>query len=138
MSIVRIFDTENGTLSFDLRHILLLLKPGSLQARWVVTSVKSSDGLHEWFDATGDGGKKLELLATVNACLSGVELGTLAKATRQVIWGEFIATLPTSQEPWVIVRGVDSTYFEVVTSDQNVLKAVKSSFRDVRSDVDPI
>ncbi|MBF2715341.1 hypothetical protein [Agrobacterium vitis] len=88
MKTIRIHDVmKNGVLPFDLRDLLRLLAPRSLQAVWRVSTVKSGLPELEWFDATGDGGEKLELLANRDAVITGQELLALAKQTTQVIWG---------------------------------------------------
>jgi hypothetical protein len=133
MATLRIYDTRQQVLAFDLRDILHLLAPMALQVTWTVSTVKSSEPDHDWFEATGEEGKRLEALAQADTRLSGVELTALAEKTRQVIWGEFIAS-PSSgtDERWIIVRAVDSTFYEITTFDEAVIKVIKSSFKDVR------
>jgi len=45
-----------------------------LEANWTVSTVKSSEPGHEWFEATGEGGERLEELAQDDASLSGTDL----------------------------------------------------------------
>jgi hypothetical protein len=117
----------------NLRHGLKVLAPRSTQAEWMVSAVKPSDMSGELFEATGEGGEALELLAETNERISGRELEDLAGKTRQVIWGEFVGSLPTApQQKWVTIGAVDSTFYEVVTADEQVLKAVRSVFKDLR------
>jgi hypothetical protein len=133
MTTLTIHDLKEHALAFDLRDLLRLLAPRSLQATWVITTVKSLDRKHEWFDATGDGGEQLERLARENTRLSGSELLTIADRTRQVIWGEFIASFPVNpEENWVIVRALDSSFYEITTRDEAVLETISSTFEDVR------
>jgi hypothetical protein len=103
MATLRIYDLKEHVLALDLRDLLQLLAPRSLEANWIVSTVKSSKPGHEWFEATGEGGKQLEGLAQDNAWLSGSDLAALAENTRQVIWGEFVGSAPTqSDKTWVI------------------------------------
>ena len=133
MAVLRIYDLQGRVLAFDLRHILDLLAPRSITAQWTVSAVSAVHSEDEWFETTGDGGDGLDALMAKGGRLSGRDLVTLARSTRQVIWGEFTAYLPGSpQEPWVTVRAIDSTFYEVITTDTSMLSAVGSAFKDVR------
>lgn len=139
MAILRIYDLKQNVLALDLRDLLRLLTPLSLQANWIVSTVKSSKPGHEWFEATGEGGEQLEALAQDNARLSGSDLAALAEKTRQVIWGEFLGSRPTqSDKTWVIIRAVDSTFYEIDTDDKAVLSKISSTYKDVRTGEAPI
>jgi hypothetical protein len=133
MKILRVYDMKDQVLALDLRDLMRLLAPLSLEAHWVVSTVKSSKPGHEWFEATGEGGERLEGLAQGNGQLSGSDLAALAENTRQVIWGEFVGSLPAqSDRPWVIIRAVDSTFYEIVSDDEAVLNRIGSAYSDVR------
>jgi hypothetical protein len=109
-------DLDGAVLAFDLRDLLRVLSPRSLAATWKITSSSESA-----FDATGAGGLRLEALATI------------ADDTVQVIWGDFVGALPADpHQEWLIVRAVDSSFFEIETSDQSSIAAIKSRFHDVR------
>lgn len=97
MTTLRVYDLKDQVLALDLRELLRLLAPRSLEARWVVSTVKSSKPGHEWFEATGEGGERLEGLAQGDGQLSGSDLAALAENTRQVIWGSLSARHPRSQ-----------------------------------------
>ena len=134
MATLRVYDLNNQFLTFDLKDLLRLLEPRSLEAHWVVCAVKDSEPGHEWFEAIGDGGKQLMELAEVNAQLSGSALAALAENTRQVIWGEFIGSGPLQpDEAWVTIRAIDSSFYEIETEDETVLRKISSTFKDVRS-----
>jgi len=139
MATLRIYDLKERVLALDLRDLLQLLAPRSLEANWIVSTVKSSQPGHEWFEATGEGGEQLEGLAQDNAWLSGSDLAALAKNTRQVIWGEFVGSAPTqSDKIWVIIRAVDSTFYEIDTDDEAVLSKISSTYKDVRTGEAPV
>ncbi|UIJ82954.1 hypothetical protein [Rhizobium leguminosarum] len=95
MTTLRVCDLKEHVLALDLKDLLRLLAPRSLEASWVVSTVKSSKPGHEWFEATGEGGERLEGLAQDDGQLSGSDLAALADNTRQVIWGEFVGSAPT-------------------------------------------
>jgi hypothetical protein len=133
MATLRVYDLKDHVLAIDLRDLLRLLAPLSLEARWVVSTVKSSKPEHEWFEATGEGGERLEGLAQHDGQLWGSDLAALAENTRQVIWGEFVGLAPAqSDRPWVIIRAVDSTFYEIDSDDEAVLNKISSTYKDVR------
>ncbi|MDQ0455045.1 hypothetical protein [Rhizobium paknamense] len=139
MARLRVYDISDGFLAIQLMDVLRLLAPRSLQATWVISSVKSSKPGLEWFEATGEGGEQLEALAANNACLSGSDLACLAENTRQVIWGEFTARNSEQPgNPWVIIRAVDSTFYEIETDDETVLTTITSSYKDIRIGEPPV
>ena len=119
---------ENHGLVIDLRHLLTLVAPLSLTARWTIKSPQWED-----FWATGEGGLRLEKLAEASAEVGGDELLALANETEQVIWGDFVGNL--TGEPngiWMTIRAVDSSYFEVETTDREAIAKIKARFSDVR------
>jgi len=134
MATLRIFDlTEGGWLACELRDLLRLLAPRSLQATWTISAG------HEDFEATGEGGVELERLAQRDSQISGAELAALAEKTHQVIWGKFIGSLPTSpEENWIVIHAFDTTFYEISTLDELVLQKIKSTFADVRPTDDPL
>ena len=122
-----IHDLEGGCLAFDLRDILRLLAPLSLKAIWTVTSEE------EAFEATGEGGMRLEDLAKTSAKIDGDDLLAIADSTQQVIWGDFMGVLPDHpHRVWLTIRAIDSSFYEITSSDEASLARIKSSFRDVR------
>lgn len=128
MEKLTIHDLDGAVLAFDLRDLLRVLAPRSLAATWKITSSSASA-----FDATGSGGLRLEALADTPAQIIGEELLTIADDTVQVIWGDFVGALPADpDQEWLIVRAVDSSFFEIETSDQSSIAAIKSRFHDVR------
>ncbi len=137
MATIRIYDLKRGALALDLKDLLRLLAPQSLEAEWIVSTVKSSKAGHEFFDATGKGGDRLEELVHTGSHLSGSELAALAEDTRQVIWGQFEGSHKQS-ETWVTIRAVDSTFYEVETEDDVVLSKIKSAYKDVRTEEVPV
>ncbi|MCV9961560.1 hypothetical protein OIU34_06565 [Pararhizobium sp. BT-229] len=131
MTILRIYGPPSSALPFDLRDFLKVLAPRSLKASWTVSAVDA--GHHQWFDATGPGGEILEAMEEAKERVSGYTLAKAARDTLQVISGEFSASLPQDLDrTWVIVRAIDSTFYEITTSDEEVIRRVQSTFKDVR------
>ncbi|MCD2172812.1 hypothetical protein [Rhizobium sp. C4] len=138
MVTVRIHDLKEHVLVPDLKELLQLLAPQSLQANWTISTVKSSDG-YEWFETTGAARSELDALAQRDARISGSDLRGLAENTHQVIWGEFIGSIEEqSDETWLIIRAIDSTFYEIETRDTVVLSKINSKYRDVRSVAAPV
>lgn len=139
MTAIRVYDLKDSVLALDLIDLLRLLAPRSLEVRWVVSTVKSAQPGHEWFEATGEGGELLERLAQEDGQLSGFDLAALAERTRQVIWGEFVGSDPAqSDKPWVTIRAVDSTFYEIDSDDKTVLNKISSTYKDLRTGEAPI
>lgn len=144
MTTLRIYDLREGrVLALDLRDLIDLLAPRSLKASWIVSpvSVKYPTMARDFdqFEAVPrTGADHLQILAASGATISGEVLSQYAHQTRQVIWGQFVATLPEQMDAWVTIRAIDSTFYEVTTSDEAVLAKIRSTYRDVRDSSDPI
>jgi len=136
MTTLRIYDYRNGVLALDLRGLVDLLAPRSLEANWTVSPVTLKDpqlghSIDE-FMITGPGQPgqdHLEQLAASGSPVSGDTLSRAAHTTWQVIWGQFVATLPGQKDAWVVIRAIDSTFYEVNSADEAVLNAIRSAFR---------
>lgn len=122
MKAIRIDDLEpqKNFLAVDLRDILDLVKDQASQLIWQATDV--------W--ATGERSQELEELAQKSALIDGVLLQALAKEVTQIIDGEFQGFLPSSKEPWIIVRAVDSSWYELHCVDCDVIKKAQIKFKD--------
>ncbi|MCJ2128255.1 hypothetical protein [Methylobacterium sp. E-045] len=131
MHTVRIYDMADSMLDFDLRHILAALGTQAIEYSWMVSGVAAYDAA---FDATGEQAGRLDELATSGRRIRGDRLRDLANGTQQVIWGEFQAYADASATvPVLIVRAIDSSFYEVATNDSYVLQNLRATFRDVRS-----
>jgi hypothetical protein len=131
MRTLRIYDMTDGMLDFDMRHILAALGAQAIECSWMVSGVAAYDAA---FDATGGQAGRLEELATSGRRIKGDRLRDLANGTQQVIWGEFQAyTDASATVPVLIVRAIDSSFYEVATNDSYVLQNLRATFRDVRS-----
>jgi len=139
MTTLRIYDCRDGVLALDLSELIDLLAPRSLEASWTASPVRvNHPDLGRFYDefmmvGRGQTGQDpLEVLAANGLSVSGVRFSEAAHAARQVIWGQFAATLPEQNDPWVDIRAIDSTFYEVTTSDKAVLNAIWSAYKDVR------
>lgn len=126
MVTIRIFDKEDRVLAFDLRDLLRLLAPLSLEAEWRVSPFEDE------FEATGEGAMRLEELADNGGLITGNELLALAENTWQVIWGQFVGVLSGgSEKPWITIRAVDSSFYEIISSEETAA-TLKMHFNDIR------
>jgi hypothetical protein len=140
MTTLRVYDyRDSGGLALDLRDLINLLVPRSLEANWTVSRVRMNQpdlGISfDEFMMTGPGlhgPDQLEQLAASGSSVSGATLLKAANEAWQVIWGQFTGTFPEQSDPWVIVRAIDSTFYEVTSSDEAVLDAIRSTYKDVR------
>jgi hypothetical protein len=57
----------------------------------------------------------------------------LSRSIMQVIWGEFRAYEDVHvSKAWVVIRAIDSSFYEVASNDPAVHDAIRGAFRDVR------
>jgi hypothetical protein len=144
MTTLRIYDSSDGHLAFDLRHLIDLFAPRSLEANWTVSPVRLISpelGPIDEFMMTGKGEPGEDLLeqfAANGSSVSGTALSQAAHKAWQVIWGQFTATTSEQSDTWIVIRAIDSTFYEVTSSDEAVLYAVRSTYRDVRAAPGPV
>ncbi|MFK3963376.1 hypothetical protein ACI2KT_07290 [Ensifer adhaerens] len=130
MKTLRIYGPPEAALPFDLRDILQRLATRSLRASWRVSAVGAG---YQWFDATGPGGDVLESWAQSGSMIEGRHLAAAAQDVLQIIWGEFTGFLPgTPNSPWIVIRAIDSTFYEITTDDETVLQRVETGFQGAR------
>jgi hypothetical protein len=140
MTTLRIYDLREGrVLALDLRDLVDLLAPRALEASWIVSPVSveypALGRAFDQFEIVGParaGENQLEILAASGAAVAGASLSKYAHETRQVIWGQFVATLPEQISAWVTIRAIDSHFYEVTTLDEDVLAKIRSAYQDVR------
>ncbi len=95
-------------------------------AFWTVGGVQSYE---EALDATGLGADQLETLAASGSRIPGAVLLDIAKNVHQVIWGEFADYADREgPEPHVIIRAVDSSFYEISSDDPLLLDRLKLAF----------
>lgn len=62
--------------------------------------------------------------------ISGQELLQLAARKPQLIDGEFEGWLPEADTPWVLIRAIDSTSWDLLCEDDQVLDRTRAQFRN--------
>jgi hypothetical protein len=113
---------DGQVMAVHLIDILRLWEPEILASSWRVSCV----------DCLGDLADEFVRLGDANGTISSPELLRLASGVCQVIEGDFEAYRPHEEQPWLVVRAIDSTLYVVITEDAQLLDRVRSRFSDVR------
>lgn len=106
----------------DLRTILSVLNLHTARAVWEV------DHADENFWAMGKDIRAIEALVGSGKRISGETLRSIADDIHQVIWGEFRAFDGAAKAPWVIVRAIDGSCFEIESEDETLIALVRQHF----------
>jgi hypothetical protein len=119
---IRVKDlAPQGHLSCDLRDFLDLLGDTADSSQWRVTG-------DVW--AIGTQAEELEACGDAPTPIPGFRLRQLASAVSQVIDGEFTGFRADDHHPWVVIRAVDSSYYEFFCQEPAILKRARERFRD--------
>ena len=121
MKWVTILDSRSTVLPFDLRHLLVEVAPETSNCIWRV-----SPGI----ECYGPAAAKLEQLSQSSRRLVFDELIEIAQDILQVVDGEFSGYSSKDEAPMIILRAVDSTYWDVGSTDECVLERLKSRFME--------
>ena len=108
-------------LTYDLADLLALAGPDALASSWSC----------EMVECFGPGAGEMHRAADAGP-IAGVRLAELAAGVTQTIDGEFEATSPGEDRPWLVLRCIDGCYFVLVTRSAPLLAAVRRRFQDVR------
>lgn len=120
---VTIMDRDlNGVLTLDLRDLLRLIGPEAEAAEWQVSDVEALDG---------EAARELEGAANSKFRIPGHVLVRLSKEVSQIINGRFQAYRNQASKPWIIIRAVDSSAFDVQTDNQALLEQIRGRFKNV-------
>ena len=101
--------------------ILQLLGLQAVNSEWEISDVECvgavADSLHKLSDS--------------KARVPGHILLQMAAHLTQVIDGEFIGYGEGEKQPWIIVRAVDSSAYDVQSEDEDVLAQIRCRFKEV-------
>jgi hypothetical protein len=113
---------ERGNyLSFDLKDILGLIGERALVSQWRC----------RWVECTGENAREMHSLSDVDRNISGAEILRLASGISQTIDGQFEAFAAGESNPWLLIKAIDSSLFEVWSHDPDILLRVKTNFSNV-------
>ena len=128
-------DLSDNHLAFDLRDLLETLGPLALTAWWrcrtpvwYIAEEEATIEALEWRDSRPKWTRGAELLKEARA---------LHQVVDGVIEGVRSESSPVNGavSPWVVLRAVDSSWWEVYSDDSSVLTALRDRFSDVREPV---
>lgn len=119
--VLEIRDSTNGILSFDLREILLVVGSVRTDLCWRLSGV----------DAYGEGGRRLSDASDKADVLSNAQLVDIAVRVDQVIDGVFCGYTDINETPWVVIRAIDSTSWEVECDDERLAQSLLRRFSAV-------
>ena len=118
---VTITDSKNNFLRVDLVDILHLLGSQAQDSEWEISDVEcvgfAADALHKLSDS--------------KTRVPGQTLLQMAAHLTQVIDGEFTGYCEGEKQPWIIVRAVDSSAYDVQSEDEDVLAHIRCRFKEV-------
>lgn len=113
---------DQRMLTVDLIDILRLLGPSATDSEWLISGVEC---------AGGAAAEDLHRLADQPARIPGGKLLSLATGVTQVIDGIFTGYRNGETQPWITIRAVDSSAFDVQSDDEEALARMKRHFRNV-------
>lgn len=113
---------ERQVLKIDLSDILGVVGQAANESLWRLTDV----------EALGEAEAcELHRLSDEGRSVDGTTLARLASGVSQVIDGELRAFRRGSETPWLIVRAVDSSAYDVLTDDEALLARLREKFAHV-------
>lgn len=117
---VTISDKKNSLLAFDLIDILKLIGEKAFLSTWKIFNV----------ECIGEEAETLHNISDRGMHISGNILFSISSNLIQVINGEFEAYFE-GDSPWLIIKAIDSSEYDVKTDDNNIITKMKNSFSDV-------
>jgi hypothetical protein len=113
---------SRGFLTVHLRDILALLGGRACDSVWELRDAECLGGREA---------QKIHRLSDNHERIPGSVLVRLANAVSDVIDGTFLAYRNGQNEPWIIIRVVDSSAIDVETNDEDLLELISERFNVV-------
>jgi hypothetical protein len=82
-------------------------------------------------ECVGNAADKLHELSDARARVPGEALLQIAASVTQVIDGRFVGYQQYRNQPWIIIRAVDSSFYEIEIEDEEVLTQIREHFTNV-------
>lgn len=120
MKAITISDSRGDFLDFDLKELIQITGERAITSTWKITGT----------EVIGSGAKRLYEVDDSHEFISGAELLTISSDIVQVIEGEFQA-YNNSDEPWLVIRVVDSSEFDVECDDDLVHQRLRERFKNI-------
>lgn len=113
---------ERDVLVVDLARVLQIAGDRALHSRWRVSGVDVGGGTTA---------EELHRISDDQLALMGDQLLTLARGVWQIIDGKFEAFEDEADSPWLTIYAVDSSAYDVVTTDIHLLEMLRDAFCEV-------
>jgi hypothetical protein len=114
-------DPRSGAVTVSLSKLLALLNRRGRSSKWLIRSA----------DASGASAGQLHRAADDKTMLSGSALANIAGHLDQLLEGELFAFGPDDARPWLVIRSVDSSSWDVATDDEAILRQIRSRYSSV-------
>ena len=118
--------TEENFLSFDLFDILTQIGDSIEDSEWVISEV----------ECFGEAADEIDRLAENQSKVPGIQLLDLASNVTQIIDGVFTGYRLGEDTPWMIIQAIDSSEYEVFSTDRKLLDRIHDRFRCVTQILD--
>lgn len=116
-----------------LARVLDVLPVRARTTEWQLAEYVEQDGSPEFWVIEPEGHDTINQAFETKRRMSHSELVDAAGDVIQVIWGSFRGyDSQSSNDPWIVVSGVDSSFWEVLTDDLETRRLVGTNFNDVR------
>lgn len=112
---------NNNILAVNLAEILQLLGPQLALTKWEISDI----------ECLGTDSERLHQLADTQTRVSGETLLQIATNIIQVIDGTFAGYLKNESKPSIILRAIDSSAYDVESSDDAILTRLRQRFQNV-------
>jgi hypothetical protein len=109
---------DSGVLRVGLEDVLRAVRPAADNAEWTITCV----------EALGAAAERLYAAQEQQRRISTADLEELATALDQVVDGVFSSHRKGDLEPFLILRAVDGTSWDVTSDDRGILERVRVTF----------
>ena len=112
---------DSGALSVELAEILDEVGDEARASNWTVREV----------EAVGDGAQELIDAEDAGTPIDGERLKKLAQNVIQIIDGEFRGFRTQESKPWIIIKAVDSTSWDIASDVTSVLDRFRKKYSSV-------
>ncbi len=136
--------SPDGFLSFDLKDILLCLGPSIRDYSWLITEL---DCIGEDAERIGESVEKnkkglnisaddlVEVSQRIHQTIDATIIGTRRKEDLDSLRNGFTGLEHFPQDKTeVIIRAIDSSFFEVITKNQEHVRRLEKCFKNIREE----
>jgi CheY-like chemotaxis protein len=114
-------DRQKTYGDFDLYDILVAIGEPAINTIWSCKNI----------ECLGKGAQEIQTCDNDKVQISGKDLCRISSRIYQTIEGHFEAHRRWSNKPWLVIRAVDGSGFDISTRDRRIIARLKNCFRDV-------